>query len=357
MNLELLGWADCFAQAFERYEIAHAVPGRVTLEHKSSHIIQTELGEYAAEITGKLRHQSTQTQNLIAVGDWVVATLRPSEQKATIHGILPHKSKFSRKAVGGKTDEQVIATNVDVAFLVSGLDQDFNLRRIERYLILTWESGANPVIVLNKADLCSNLEERLAEVAAIAPGVPIVALSALQQDGLTELLPYLQPGHTAVLLGSSGVGKSTLTNQLLGEAVQETQAVRQGDARGRHTTTHRELLPLPCGGLLIDTPGMRELQLWAGEESLQETFTDVETLAQRCRFRDCQHEREPGCAVQQALEGGRLDESRLASYQKLQREVSYLARKQDPQALLQEKEKWKKLSKASRSRQTKDPFR
>jgi ribosome biogenesis GTPase / thiamine phosphate phosphatase len=354
MNLEMLGWADCFAQAFERYAIANAVPGRVTLEHKSSYVIQTELGEYAAEITGKLRHQST--QNLIAVGDWVVATLRPSEQKATIHGILPHKSKFSRKAVGGKTDEQVIATNVDVAFLVSGLDQDFNLRRIERYLILAWESGANPVIVLNKADLCPNLEARLADVAAIAPGVSIVALSALYRDGLNELLPYLQPGHTVVLLGSSGVGKSTLTNQLLGETVQETQVVRQGDARGRHTTTHRELLPLPCGGLLIDTPGMRELQLWAGEDSLQETFTDIETLAQRCRFRDCQHEHEPGCAVRQALEERRLDESRLASYQKLQREVDYLARKQDPQAFLQDKAKWKKLSKASRSRQTKGPF-
>ncbi len=357
MNLELLGWADCFAQVFERYAIANAIPGRVTLEHKSSYIIQTELGEYAAEITGKLRHQSTQSQNLIAVGDWVVTTLRPSEQKATIHGILPHKSKFSRQAVGEKNNEQVIATNVDVAFLVSGLDQDFNLRRIERYLILAWESGANPVIVLNKADLCSNLEARLADVAAIAPGVPIVALSALQQDGLNELRPYLQPGHTVVLLGSSGVGKSTLTNQLLGETVQKTQAVRQGDARGRHTTTHRELLPLPCGGLLIDTPGMRELQLWAGEESLQETFTDVETLAQRCRFRDCQHEHEPGCAVQLALEEGKLNESRLASYQKLQREINYLARKQDPQALLQEKAKWKKLSKASRSRQTKAPFR
>ncbi len=357
MNLELLGWADCFAQASGRYAMANAIPGRVTLEHKSSYIIQTEQGEYAAEITGKLRHQSTQIQNPIAVGDWVVATLRPSAQKATIHGILPHKSKFSRKAVGGKTDEQVIATNVDVALLVSGLDQDFNPRRIERYLILTWESGANPVIILNKADLCLNLEARLADVEAIAPGVPVVALSALQKDGLAELLPYLQPGHTAVLLGSSGVGKSTLTNQLLGATVQETQAVRKGDARGRHTTTHRELLPLPCGGIIIDTPGMRELQLWAGEDSLQETFTDVETLSQRCRFRDCQHEREPGCAVQMALEGGRLDESRLASYQKLQREVGYLARKQDPKALLEEKAKWKKLSKASRSRQTKGPFR
>lgn len=357
MNLELLGWADCFAQAFERYAIANAVPGRVTLEHKSSYIIQTELGEYAAEITGKLRHQSTRSQNLIAVGDWVVATLRPAEQKAIIHRILPHKSKFSRKAVGEKNNEQVIATNVDVAFLVTGLDQDFNLRRIERYLILAWESGAKPVIILNKADLCSSLEARLADTAAIAPGVPIVALSALHQDGLNELFPYLQPGHTAVFLGSSGVGKSTLTNQLLGETVQETQAVRPGDARGRHTTTHRELVPLPCGGIIIDTPGMRELQLWAAEESLQETFTDVETLAQRCRFRDCKHEHEPGCAVQLALEEGKLDESRLASYQKLQREVNYLARKQDPQVLLQEKAKWKKLSKASRSRQTKDPFR
>jgi ribosome biogenesis GTPase / thiamine phosphate phosphatase len=349
MNLESLGWADCFAHAFECLAIRNAIPGRVTTEYKGLYTLQTEQGEYSATLRGKLRHQTSQFSNLPVVGDWVVVIPRPSERTATIHAVLPRRSQFSRKTVGSKTDEQIIATNIDTAFLVSGLDQDFNPRRIERYLLLTWESGAKPVIILNKADLCSDIAACLADVEAIAPGVPAIILSALSQDGLGDLRPYLQSGRTVVLLGSSGVGKSTLTNQLLGKPLQQTQAVRQGDDRGRHTTTRRELLPLPDGGLIIDTPGMRELQLWVGEESLQGTFTDVESVAQYCRFRDCQHGREPGCAVQEAIGEGRLDQARLESYQKLQREVSHLARKQDQQAYLQEKARWKKISKLSRS--------
>jgi ribosome biogenesis GTPase / thiamine phosphate phosphatase len=349
MNLESLGWADCFAQAFEHSAIANSVPGRVTTEHKGLYTLQTEQGEYTATLTGKLRHQASQPQNLPVVGDWVIAIPRVSEQTASIHAVLPRRSQFSRKTVGGKTHAQIIAANIDTAFLVSGLDQDFNPRRIERYLLLTWESGANPIIVLNKADLCPDIDACLAEVESIALGVPTIVLSALSQHGLSDLFPYLQTGRTAVLLGSSGVGKSTLTNQLLGKSIQQTQTVRQGDDRGRHTTTRRELLALPQGGLIIDTPGMRELQLWVGEESLQSTFTDVERVAQYCRFRDCQHEQEPGCAVQEAIREGKLDEMRLESYQKLQREVDYLASAQDQHAYLQEKARWKKISKASRS--------
>ncbi len=262
---------------------------------------------------------------------------------------MPRKSKFSRKTVGNKTEEQIVAANVDTVFLVSGLDGDFNPRRIERYLILAWESGANPVIVLNKSDLCNSLESCLAEVEAIALGVPIVVLSATNHQGLDALTSYLQPGQTVALLGSSGVGKSTITNQLQGEVVQAVQSVRQGDDRGKHTTTHRQLILLPTGGLIIDTPGMREIQIWAGEESLQETFADIETLAQECRFRDCQHHKEPGCAVQQALAEELLDYSRFLSYQKLQKELAYSARKQDQRAQLAEKERWKKIHKAMRN--------
>jgi ribosome biogenesis GTPase / thiamine phosphate phosphatase len=360
MQLELLGWATEFAQAFAADATADTIPGRITSEHKGLYSIQTEVGEFSAAIAGKLRHQATHAQDYPAVGDWVVATIRTTEQKATIHRVLPRKSKFSRKTVGSKTDEQVIAANIDTVFLVSGLDQDFNPRRIERYLILAWESGANPVIVLNKADLCADVAASVRAVEAIAPAVPTIVLSAIHSaihadglDGFSELQTYLQPGQTVALLGSSGVGKSTLTNQLLGVAVQTTQAVRAGDDRGRHTTTHRELLRLPSGGLIIDTPGMRELRIWAGEESIQGTFIDIETLAESCRFRDCQHYHEPGCAVQQAVADGDLDSSRLINYQKLQREVSYLSRKQDQQALLDEKAKWKKLSKQARSHTSK----
>jgi ribosome biogenesis GTPase len=349
MKLEFLGWSDTFAQAFADCKIASAIPGRITSEHKGQYQLQTEAGEFSATVTGKLRHQAIQVQDYPAVGDWVVATVRPAEQRATIHQILPRRSKFSRKMVGSKTEEQVIAANVDTVFLVSGLDQDFNPRRIERYLILAWESGARPVIVLNKADLRPDVENCLRAVEAVALGVPIILLSALQSEGLSALLPYLQQGQTVALLGSSGVGKSTLTNQLLSAPVQETQSVRTGDDRGRHTTTHRELLLLPCGGLIIDTPGMRELQIWAGEESVQGTFTDIEALAKSCRFRDCQHQHEPGCAVQQAVAAGQLEVSRLVNYQKLQREVAYLSRKQNHQAYLEEKAKWKKISKKARS--------
>jgi ribosome biogenesis GTPase len=349
MQLNQLGWNEQFAQSFERDRQPNYTVGRVALEHRGAYTLYAEQGELTGEISGKLRHQTVQSQDFPAVGDWVVIESRTAEKRATIHRILPRKSKFSRRAAGPETAEQIVAANVDTVFLLSGLDQDFNPRRIERYLLLTWESGANPVIVLNKADLCETLEEHIAEVTAIAPGIPILCLSALHHQGLDALKPYLQPGHTVALLGSSGVGKSTLTNQLIGAERQAVQAVRSGDDRGRHTTTHRELLLLPSGGLIMDTPGMREIQIWAGENSVQETFADVETLAGQCRFRDCQHQREPDCAVQMAIAQGLLDPSRLANYQKLQREVNYLSRKQDQQAQRDEKARWKKITKARRA--------
>jgi ribosome biogenesis GTPase len=350
MNLEQLGWSDFFASSFAPYGAAGYQVGRVLLEHKQTYLLYTEPGEIAAEVTGKFRHQATSSQAFPAVGDWVVASIPAEAEKATIHQVLPRKSKFSRQAAGAKTTEQIVATNIDTVFLVSSLDSNFNLRRIERYLVLTWESGANPVMLLNKADLCDRVANRIAEVEAIALGVPVLTLSAARQQGLEALQPYLQPGQTVALLGSSGVGKSTITNQLLGLEAQAVQAVRQQDHKGRHTTTHRQLIPLASGGCIIDTPGMRELQLWSAAEGLQETFADIEELAQQCRFRDCQHTTEPSCAVQEAIAQGLLDPARLFSYQKLQRELDYANRKQDQTAQLAEKEKWKKIHKALRDR-------
>jgi ribosome biogenesis GTPase / thiamine phosphate phosphatase len=349
MNLDLWGWNDFFANHFEPYRHQGFTVARVVIECRNSYVLQTENAELSAEITGKLRYRAIERQDFPAVGDWVVIRSREREGAATIHGILPRRNKFSRKNVGAETTEQIVATNVDTVFLVSGLDGDFNPRRIERYLILAWESGANPVIILNKADVCPNLEACLREVSAIALGIPIITISAATSQGLEELQPYLQPGQTVALLGSSGVGKSTITNQLMGETVQTVQTVRQRDNRGKHTTTHRELMVLPTGGLIIDTPGMRELQIWTGDESISGTFADIEELAQQCRFSDCQHQREPGCAVRQALQNGRLDESRFLNYQKLQKELKYMERKQDQREYIAEKEKWKKITKSMRN--------
>jgi ribosome biogenesis GTPase len=349
VNLEQLGWSDYYARSFEPYCQQGFTVGRVAVEYRNTYFLYTAQGELSAEVTGKLRYQATGAQDFPVVGDWVVIQIREPEKRATIHTILPRKTKFSRKIAGSKTQEQIVATNIDTVFLVSGLDGDFNPRRIERYLILAWESGANPVIILNKADLCEDIEQQIAQVEAIALGVPVIALSASHQQGLAALEPYLQPGKTVALLGSSGVGKSTLANQLKGANVQAVQPVRRGDDRGKHTTTHRELILLPSGGLIMDTPGMREIQIWEGNQGLPETFAEIETLAQDCRFRDCQHDDEPGCAVQQALAENRLDYGRFFNYQKLQKELNYLARKQDQRANLAEKERWKKIHKALRN--------
>lgn len=348
MYLEQLGWHQFFAQNFQPYQLQGCVPGRVIAQYKSSYLVATEAGEVSAEVAGKLRYQTSGIQDFPAVGDWVALHLLGTEKHAIVRGILPRKSKFSRKTIGAKTEEQMVATNVDTAFLVSGLDRDFNLRRIERYLILAWEGGANPVIVLNKADLCDRIAESVWQVEAIAPGVPVIVLSAIEQQGLEALEPYLLPGNTAVLLGSSGVGKSTIVNQLKGTTLQQVQSVRLHDDRGKHTTTTRQLILLPAGGMLIDTPGMRELQMWANEEDVSEAFAEIEALAQQCRFRNCQHDREPGCFVQQAIAQGMLDIQRLRSFQKLQRELNHLATKQDRKAYLAEKERWKQIHKAAR---------
>lgn len=349
MKLETLGWNSFFAEPFAHQfaDTAYTV-GRVALEHKHIYRVYSEHGELLAEIAGKMRHNALGREDYPAVGDWVVVSARPEEGKATVHAILPRKSKFSRKVAGTVTEEQIVATNVDTVFLVNALNRDFNVRKIERYLLMAWESGANPVIILSKADLCDDVEEKVRAVESVAIGVPIHVVSSLDNIGVDELRPYLGEGRTIALLGSSGVGKSTLINRLHGHEVMDTGSIREDDDRGRHTTTHRELILLPEGGILIDTPGMRELQLWETGDSFEESFKDIEELAESCYYRDCTHAKEPDCAVRGALADGTLDHGRWNNYVKLQKEAAYLARKEDQRLQLAEKEKWKKISQSQR---------
>ncbi len=321
MNLIDLGWDDGFAASFEPHK-DDCEPARVAAQHRGGYDVLTEGGQRRASLTGRLRHEAASAAELPAVGDWVAL------REETIHAVLPRRSAFSRKAAWAPTEEQVLAANLDAIFVVSGLDADLNLRRLERYLTLAWENGATPVLVLTKADLCEDVDAALFEVEQVAVGVAAHAVSNVNGAGIGELAPYLAPARTVALLGSSGVGKSTLANRLAGEELQATHEIRE-DGRGRHTTTSRQLIHLPGGALLVDTPGLREVQLWDADEGINEAFADVDELAAGCRFNDCAHLHEPGCAVQAAIDGGRLPRERLQSYRLLQRELERLALKQD----------------------------
>lgn len=352
MNLSALGWNNCFAQHFQPYSTSDFLPARVARAHK--HACEVYLGPalIPAECTGRLLHAVTDRSSLPAVGDWVVVRRRPGENRADIHAVLPRRTKFSRRAAGPLAEEQVIAANLDTVLLLTALDQNYNVRRIERYLTLAWESGAQPVVVLNKTDLHPDPAAAEAATAAFACGAPVVALSAARGDGLARLEAWLRPGSTLALLGSSGVGKSTLINRLLGAEAQDTGPISCAVGKGRHTTTRRELFITPGGALVIDTPGMRELQLWDMEaESVEETFADIVELAAQCRFQDCSHAVEPGCAVQAALSEGALDGARWHSYQKLRREQAYAARKVDPTLARANRAAWKKLTRSHHARQ------
>ncbi|WP_027339810.1 ribosome small subunit-dependent GTPase A [Halonatronum saccharophilum] len=317
MNLIKLGWNDDYLKDIDRegYKIA-----RVAIKYRDIYKVYSEEGEILAETTGKMRYNEA----FPAVGDWVLVSINEGDERAIIHSILPRKSKVSRKVAGNTTYEQVVASNLDTIFIVSSLNQDFNLRRIERYLTIVWESGANPVIVLSKADLCPDVDSKIMEVEGVAFGVPVHPISSLTDEGIGDLSQYLQEGETVALIGSSGVGKSTLVNKLIGEERLKVQDIREDDDKGKHTTTHRELIPLKEGGVIIDTPGMREIQLWDGGEGLKDTFGDIEELASRCHFNDCNHDSEPKCAVKRAIEEGELPQERLKSYRKLQRELEYI---------------------------------
>lgn len=343
MSIFRWGWNDYFEAVWKDEERESAVAARVIAQGRGIWRVAGDFGECPAEAAGKLRLAAGEGADWPAVGDWVEAELRDQGRAAQIREVLLRRSRFVRKMAGKKIAEQVIAANVDIALLVSALDGDFNPRRVERYLAQCWESGAKPVIVLNKADACDALQEKVNEMEKVGMGVFVCAVSAKTGQGFDELQKYLVRGQTIVMLGSSGVGKSTIVNRLLERAVQEVREVRESDSRGRHTTTSREIFVLPGGALLIDTPGLRELQLWDTDEGISQTFVDIESLAERCRFGNCRHDNQPGCAVQDAIEAGALDVARLENWRKLQRELEFLRRKTDPEARQDEKQRIKQL--------------
>jgi ribosome biogenesis GTPase / thiamine phosphate phosphatase len=348
VHLEDLGWNSFFESHFVEVNKGPLVPARVTEVLKGFHRVRCERGEYLAEVAGKIHYAAEARDDYPAVGDWVAIAPRPREGRARIECILPRRTKLARKVAGRASEEQIIACNLDTVFVVSSLNRDFNLRRIERYLALVWDSGARPVILLNKADLCEEAESCAMQVETVGLGTPVHLLCALAGTGVESIVPYLPAGATGAFVGSSGVGKSTIINRLLGKDALFTQPVRDSDDRGKHTTTSRQMILLPKGGIVVDTPGMRELQLLDNEHGVAQAFEDIETLARACKFGDCRHRGEPGCAVLDAIVDGSLLPERLQSFRKLGAEMAYLERKYDPQLARETKEKWKKIHKAMR---------
>lgn len=328
MSLEAWGWNEEWARRYSKLNLGAAEPARVVGQHRDRWSVQTLSGPASARLTPGARPDLYP-----AVGDWVAVQPGPTAaDPLSVLAVLPRRSAFSRGAAGTGAVEQVLAANVDTVWVVHGLDVPPNPRRLERYLAVAWESGALPAVVLTKSDLAADLAAAVAEVERIALGVPVLVVSAEQTEGVQELRASLTAGCTVALLGPSGAGKSTLVNRLSGRSVAASGPVRAGDRKGRHTTTHRELFRIPGGALLLDTPGLRELRVWELGEGLDQAFPDIEQLARSCRFRDCRHETEPGCAVLEALSAGRLEASRLASFRKLQAEAAFAARRTDHQA-------------------------
>jgi ribosome biogenesis GTPase / thiamine phosphate phosphatase len=347
-RLTRLGWDADWAAELTKLDDPQLRPARVGTEHRGAYVLLTEEGDQWASPTGKLRLEHAEGGgDLPTVGDWVAWRLPERSDRGVVQAVLPRRTKISRQSAFKRIEEQVLAANVDIAFVTTALPDDLNLRRLERYLATVWESGAQPVIVLTKADLADDVDAAVAEVETIAFGVPVHPVSVPTGVGIEELRAYFHGNKTAVLLGSSGVGKSTIVNALQGNEDIETQEVRD-DGRGRHTTTRRELHLLPGEGIVLDTPGIRELQLWDAEEGLEEAFEDVETLATQCRFSDCTHQHEPGCAVRAALESGVLPVERWESYVKLQRELAALAARQDARLGSERRRAWRVQAKAIR---------
>lgn len=337
MNLHDIGLSERFVQEATMYG-EDLYLARVSVQHKDLYRVFTENGEIQAEVSGKLGYMSTSASDYPVVGDWVlVDRIQDSNGNAIIHHILTRKTCFERKAAGTGCERQVIAANIDTIFICMSLNNDYNLRRLERYLSVAWDSMAMPVIVLTKADLCPDVHSKLLEIESVAIGVDVVVVTSMSEDGYTAILKYLEREKTVAFVGSSGVGKSTLINRLMGGEVLQTKAIREEDDRGRHTTTHRQMLILPSGGVVIDTPGMRELQI-AGAD-LSKSFSDIEELAEKCRFSDCKHDLEPGCAVKKAIEEDMLSQGRFENYRKLQREMVFEERKVTMTAAQAQKQK------------------
>lgn len=325
MNIKRYGFSEVFSSNI--LQANHLEPARVLSQEKGFYRIITNKGEKLAEISGKFRFQATVSSDYPAVGDFVLVNWNESGSSAIIESLLPRKSAFIRKAAGEPQQEQVVAANIDIVFLCMALNNDFNLRRLERYISIAWDSGAMPVVVLTKSDLCDDLEQKLSEVSSVAFGVDVLVTTSTEENGYRELLPFISEGKTIAFIGSSGVGKSTLINRLLGKEQLKTNGLRNDD-KGRHTTTHRELFLLPSGGMVIDTPGMREFGMWDNDAGIERTFSDVEELAALCKFRNCTHTNEPGCAIQKALKTGELESDRWQSYQKLKAENDYMEDKE-----------------------------
>ena len=360
-SLESLGWTPFFEAQFDPDRDAELTPVRVVEEQRDSYQVMGAAGTWRGELAGRMRHEMAGGDGSEApcTGDWVLARVPPASEDgspALIHRVLLRRTKFSRKEAGDRTREQIIAANVDTIFLVQSLNRDLNPRRLERYLALLWESGAEPVVVLSKADLCEKAEPLVEIARDAARGVTVHVTSALATGGLDVLAPYLGVGRTVALVGSSGVGKSTIVNRLLGSDVMRVQGIREDD-RGRHTTTSRHLFILPGGGMLLDTPGMRTVLMWEGEQGLKTAFQDIEALASRCRFRDCGHSTEPGCAVQAALETGELDAGRFANYRKVGREIRHEAMKTDVRLRIEENRRWRRIHMEQRRRPDKRKIR
>ncbi len=339
-----LGWNTFFENQFNNYKNSGFIPARVIIEHKQRYLLYTEKGEVTGEVTGKLLYTSDTNSELPKTGDWVVGILYEEENKLIIHDVLERKTKLSRKTADKNNDEQIIAINVDIVFIVQSIDNNFNPNRLDRYLTAVNESGAKSVIILNKTDLVENPEEKINQLKNRGIDIPVLLMSAQTNEGVSEIKKYLSEGITAVFAGSSGVGKSTIINSLLGNDFIKTQEISSSVFKGKHTTTKRELIVLPEGGILIDTPGMREFQLWNVSEGLDSTFNDIESLTTRCKFNNCSHTVEIGCAVMEALNDGSLSVERYKSYQKLQKELLYLEQRQSISAKLAKKELSKKIN-------------
>ncbi|HEX4997347.1 MAG TPA: ribosome small subunit-dependent GTPase A [Terriglobia bacterium] len=349
MYVHALGWNSYFQEQWDSLDRSHLRPARVAEEQRGAYHVALEDGEWTAEVTGRFRHGAPDRSSFPSVGDWVAVETVAGERKAFIQALLPRRTRLSRKIAGERSEEQILVANVDTVFIVTSLNADLNPRRLERYLTMVFESGAQPVILLNKADLCSDANAAAVSISALAMTADVHVVSALTGTGLGALNAYVARGATAVLVGSSGVGKSTIMNAMLQSGAQKTAPIRDGDDRGRHATTFRRLYLMPAGGVLIDTPGLRELQLWDADH-VDEAFEDITTLAGGCRFRDCRHDGEPGCAVQEAIAIGALDEGRLESLKKLQRELDHLDRRRDVAAQAEQRRRWKQIAKGLRQR-------